>query len=194
MRFAYQLIARAAVNGVDKLQESWKRTNARWYKDDTDRANTSTFRLGGIGSMLAVSISTGAGTAFHYDEGDDGVPHARLPLDNMLTSPGHFYSAILVLQTSGMLMLPELGYEIEARPGDMVFFLANQHHKLDIDRSTPDPTQIVLTLWTSDGAMELTNSAAHTHTDFQPASSLSGEVDSRYYVVEPGSEDEYVVA
>jgi hypothetical protein len=38
-----------------------------------------------------------------------------------------------------MLMLPELGYEIEARPNDMVFFLANQQlHKLNIDRSTPD--------------------------------------------------------
>jgi hypothetical protein len=57
-----------------------------------------------------------------------------------------------------MLMLPELGYEVEARPGDMVFFLANhQLHKLDIDRSTLDPTQIVLTWWTSDGAMELAN-------------------------------------
>jgi hypothetical protein len=97
--------------------------------------------------MLAVSISTGPGTVFHYDEGDDGVSHARLPLDNMLPSAGHFYSAILVLQTGGMLMLPELGYEIEARPGDMVFFLAHQQlHKLDIDRSMPDPTQIVLTL------------------------------------------------
>jgi hypothetical protein len=132
--------------------------------------------------MLAVSISTGAGTAFHYDEGDDGVSHARLPLGHTLTSPGHFYSVILVLQTGGMLMLPELGYEIEARPGDMVFFLANQQlYKLNIDRSTLDPTQIVLTLWTSDGAMELANPAAHTHADFQPASSLSGEVDSQYY-------------
>jgi hypothetical protein len=102
---------------------------------------------------------------------------------------------ILVLQTGGMLKLPELGYEIEARPGDMVIFLANQQlHKLDIDRSTPDLTQIVLTLWTSDSAMELANPAGHTHADFQPASSLSGEVDSRYYVVEPDSEDEYVVA
>jgi hypothetical protein len=49
----------------------------------------------------------------------------------------------------------------------------------------------MLTLWTSDGAMELANPAAHTHADFQPASSLSGEVDSRYYVIEPDSEDEY---
>jgi hypothetical protein len=195
MRFAHQPIGRVAVNGVDELQESWKRTNTKWYKDIADRANTSTSRLGGSGSMLAVSISTGAGTVFHYDEGDDGVSHGRLPLGNALTSPGHFYSAILILQTGGTLMLLELGYEIEARPGDMVFFLANQQlHKLNIDRSTPDPTQIVLTLWTSDGAMELANPAAHTHADFQPASSLSGEVDSRYYVVEPESEDEYVGA
>jgi hypothetical protein len=65
-------------------------------------------------------MSTGAGTAFHYDEGDDSVLHARLPLNNMLTGPDHFYSVILALQTGGMLMLRELGYEIEARPGDMV--------------------------------------------------------------------------
>jgi hypothetical protein len=136
--------------------------------------------------MLAVSMSTGADTAFHYDEGDDGVLHARLPLSNMLTGPGHSYFAILVLQTGGVLMLPELGYAIEARPGDMVFFLANQHlHKLDIDRSTPDPTQIVLTLWMGDGAIELANPVAQTLADFQPASSLSREVDSRYHVVEP---------
>jgi hypothetical protein len=29
--------------------------------------------MGSIGSMLAVSISTGDGTTLHYDEGDDGM-------------------------------------------------------------------------------------------------------------------------
>ncbi|XPS78874.1 hypothetical protein M3J09_010876 [Ascochyta lentis] len=69
-----------------------------WLDADPDRARTSSFRMGGIGSMLAVSTSTGAGTGFHYDEGDDS----------------HFYSAIVVLGTPGTLKLPELGLEIEA--------------------------------------------------------------------------------
>jgi hypothetical protein len=94
-----------------------------------------------------------------------------------------------------MLKLPELGYEIEARPGDMVFFLANQQlHKLDIDRSTPDPTQIVLTLLMGDCTIELANPVAHTPADFQPASLLCGEVGSQYYDVEPDMENEYIVA
>ncbi|KAF1935083.1 hypothetical protein EJ02DRAFT_150253 [Clathrospora elynae] len=66
-------------------------------------------------SMLAVSISSGQGTDFHYDEGDDG----------------HFYSAIVVLETSGYLDLLELDEALEVKPGDMVLFLANQQlHKL----------------------------------------------------------------
>jgi hypothetical protein len=40
MRFAHQPIAWATVNTIDKLQESWKRTNTKWYKDDVERANT----------------------------------------------------------------------------------------------------------------------------------------------------------
>jgi hypothetical protein len=42
-----------------------------WFDKDTRRARTSAFRVGGIGSMLAVSISSGQGTNYHYDEGDD---------------------------------------------------------------------------------------------------------------------------
>ncbi|KAH4163696.1 hypothetical protein HBH98_172310 [Parastagonospora nodorum] len=41
--------------------------------------------------MLAVSISSGQGTDYHYDEGDDG----------------HVYSAIIVLEPSRYLHLPE---------------------------------------------------------------------------------------
>jgi hypothetical protein len=38
---------------------------------------------------------------------------------------------ILVLGTSGLLKLPETGYPLYVRPGDVVFFLANQQlHKL----------------------------------------------------------------
>ncbi|KAF1937081.1 hypothetical protein EJ02DRAFT_426952 [Clathrospora elynae] len=52
--------------------------------------------------MMAVSISTGAGTSYHYDEGDDG----------------HCYLMILVLGTGGLLKLPETGYRLYVRPGD----------------------------------------------------------------------------
>jgi hypothetical protein len=66
----------------------------KWMEKDPERARTSSFRIGGIGSVLAVSIcrgakgrpstplsrsylnrdtiSSGAGTGLHYDNGDDG--------------------------------------------------------------------------------------------------------------------------
>jgi len=72
MKFAHQPIARAAVNMVEKLQPGWVSSAKKRYEEDPTRTKTS-FRMGGIGSMLAVSISTGDSTAFHYDEGDDGV-------------------------------------------------------------------------------------------------------------------------
>jgi hypothetical protein len=39
-----------------------------------DRARTSfSFCLGRIEGMLAVSVSAGVGTSYHYDEGDNGM-------------------------------------------------------------------------------------------------------------------------
>jgi hypothetical protein len=58
--------------------------------------------------MLAVSTSTGGGTAFHYDQGDAGKPFARLK-KIVLTRTGHVYSVILILKTRGALHLPEMG-------------------------------------------------------------------------------------
>jgi hypothetical protein len=40
----------------------------------------------------------------------------------LLTSTGHFYLMILVLGTGGLLKLPETGYQLYVRPGDVVFF------------------------------------------------------------------------
>ncbi|KAF2820924.1 hypothetical protein CC86DRAFT_113225 [Ophiobolus disseminans] len=75
------------------------------------------------------------------------------------------------------------------KPGDIAFFLANQQlHKLDIDRTTPDPTQIVLTFWTDQASMAYANPSAHP--DFHPASSLSADVLEQCYVVEPDSDDD----
>ncbi|KAF2702449.1 hypothetical protein K504DRAFT_467108, partial [Pleomassaria siparia CBS 279.74] len=94
---------------------------------------------GGIGSMMAVSILTGAGTSYHYDKGDDA----------------HFYSMILVLGTGGLLKLPEVGYEMYVNPGDVVFFLANQQlHKLKVDPTSPQSVQTVFTIWTDRLAMQ----------------------------------------
>jgi hypothetical protein len=73
MKFAHQPIARAAVHMVEKMQPAWVPSAKKWYQEDPTRAKTKSFRMGGIGSMLAVSISTGPGTAFHYDKGDDGM-------------------------------------------------------------------------------------------------------------------------
>jgi hypothetical protein len=71
LRCSHRDIFRFALSNVDqhRAAEAYK----AWFAKDPDRARTSLFRLGGIGSMLAVSISTGAGTSYHYDEGDEGM-------------------------------------------------------------------------------------------------------------------------
>ncbi|KAJ8114287.1 hypothetical protein OPT61_g3805 [Boeremia exigua] len=54
----------------------------------SSRRNNSAFRLGGIGTMLAVS--SGEGTAYHYDTHDDA----------------HQYSIVIALGRGGVLHLP----------------------------------------------------------------------------------------
>jgi hypothetical protein len=88
-------------------------------------------------------------------------------------------------------MLPELGYDMQVLLGDMVFFLANQQlHRLDVDNSQPNATQVVLTLWTDALAMGVAKSSAHANPDFVPASALGGDLQSRYQVMEPNAEDD----
>ncbi|KAF2702490.1 hypothetical protein K504DRAFT_466311, partial [Pleomassaria siparia CBS 279.74] len=65
---------------------------------------------GGISSIIAVSISTGAGTSYHYNKGDDT----------------YFYSIILVLSTGGLLKLPKVSYKMYVNPGDVTDRLAMQ--------------------------------------------------------------------
>ena len=63
---------------------------------------------------------------------------------------------ILVLGAGGHLKLPETGYELHVRQGDVVFFLANQQlHKLNVDSTNPDAVQTVITLWTDQPSMTL---------------------------------------
>ncbi|KAF2702584.1 hypothetical protein K504DRAFT_465688, partial [Pleomassaria siparia CBS 279.74] len=90
---------------------------------------------GGIGSIMAVSILTGAGTSYYYDKGDDSMLRSTrlLALPPLITT-AYFYSIILVFGTGGLLKLPEVGYEMYVNLGDVVFFLANQQlHKLEVD-------------------------------------------------------------
>ena len=82
---------------------------------------------------------------------------------------------ILVLGTGGLLKLPETGYQLYVRPGDVVFFLANQQlHKLEVDSGTPNAVQTVFTLWTDKLAMQ--SAKPSQYDDF--------------YTVEPDVEDE----
>ncbi|KAF2818206.1 hypothetical protein CC86DRAFT_375941 [Ophiobolus disseminans] len=142
MRVSHRPIAKAVMDNAGKQKAPKKHQG--WLDADPDRARTYSFRMGGIGSMLAVSTSTGAGTGFHYDEGDDS----------------HFYSAIVVLGTPGTLKLPELGLEMEVNSGDAVFFLANQQlHRLTVDGADPQARQVVLTLWTDKNSMDFAQAA-----------------------------------
>jgi hypothetical protein len=80
-----------------------------------------------------------------------------------------------VLGTGGLLKLPETGYQIYARPGDVVFFLANQQlHKLEVDSGTPNAVQTVFTLWTDKLAMQSANPSLYND----------------FYTVELDAEDE----
>ncbi|EIW71662.1 hypothetical protein TREMEDRAFT_71222 [Tremella mesenterica DSM 1558] len=97
----------------------------------THRHNLS-FRMGGIGTMMAVSW--GEGTDWHYDRRDSG----------------NRYTVITVLGRAALLHLPQLGYTLRIKPGDAVGFLAEQQlHKLELDKSdTSEGPQIVFTCWT----------------------------------------------
>jgi hypothetical protein len=71
MRCSHRDISKSALSNVDQHRAA--EAHKAWFAKDPDRARTSSFRLGGIGTMLAVSISAGAGTSYHNDEGDDGT-------------------------------------------------------------------------------------------------------------------------
>ncbi|KAI8930609.1 hypothetical protein NX059_012219 [Plenodomus lindquistii] len=142
----------------------------KWLDKDTARSKPAFHRMAGLGCMLAVSLSTGRGTAYHYDNKDDGmllfVQHTT-----KLTRLGHHYSAILVLGEGGSLKLPETGMELSVRPGDVVFFLANQQlHKLDIsnDSLANAGSQTVFTIWSDKPTLAAADPSAHgrAHPDF----------------------------
>jgi hypothetical protein len=81
------------------------------------------------------------------------------------------YSVILVLSAP---YLPEREHNLDVRPGDVVFFPANQQlHKLAVDPQTTGAEQLVFTLWANKNAAE---------------SSAPGNIED-FYTVLPDLED-----
>lgn len=63
----------------------------------------------------------------------------------------HHYTFITILGRPALLCLPQLGYLIPLKPGDVVGFMAEQQlHQLVIDPDTPSDLdyQYVFTIWT----------------------------------------------
>ncbi|RMZ66280.1 hypothetical protein GMOD_00005368 [Pyrenophora seminiperda CCB06] len=79
MRSSHRDVLKSALSGIDQHRHA--DAHKAWFAKDPSRARTLSFRIGGIESVVGVSISTGEGTSYYYDEGDDG----------------HYYSMILVL-------------------------------------------------------------------------------------------------
>ncbi|KAF1830854.1 hypothetical protein BDW02DRAFT_81155 [Decorospora gaudefroyi] len=71
MRCSHRDISEFSLSNVDQHRAA--EAHKAWFAKDPDRASTSSYHLAGIGSMMAVSISTGVGTGYHYDEGDGGM-------------------------------------------------------------------------------------------------------------------------
>lgn len=71
-RHSHSIVFRAALVGVTSGTHKYAGQQQKWMDKDPSRTRSSSYRMGGIGSMLAVSISTGTGTGYHYDSGDDG--------------------------------------------------------------------------------------------------------------------------
>jgi hypothetical protein len=73
MKFVHQNAARSAVGSVKYHVAPAK--HEAWYGEDPIRGNTSSFRLAGLGTMLAISISSSGGTNYHYDGNDHSMFH-----------------------------------------------------------------------------------------------------------------------
>lgn len=122
---------------------------AMYLKQDEHRGNNHKFRIGGIGTMLA--ISSGEGTAYHYDTHDDQ----------------QHYSIVTCLGLGGILHLPETGYSLHVRPGDVLGFLANQqYHKFQSHMTGSAVEQVVLTIWT-DSQTNRKSKARNDHREYR---------------------------
>lgn len=85
---------------------------------------------------------------------------SRFPFNYlMLTATAQYYSIIVVLGTDAILDLPELGYRIDIREGDVIALLAGQQlHRLV--STSDDDTMYVITIWTDEATIRLANKTA----------------------------------
>jgi hypothetical protein len=64
-RHGHQIATRASVQCAKQGSNKYSATHQRWMDKKPARKKTSTYRMAGLGSMLAVSLLTGVGTAYH---------------------------------------------------------------------------------------------------------------------------------
>ncbi|KAF1939279.1 hypothetical protein EJ02DRAFT_296184, partial [Clathrospora elynae] len=101
---------------VDRYLRKAALLSATTFLAKEENQNTSTLRIGGLGTSLAVSH--GEGTLYHYDN------------DHY---PAH-YTVIFVLGRGATLHLPEVGRGFHLKPGDSIAFSASQQmHKIEAD-------------------------------------------------------------
>jgi hypothetical protein len=112
-------------------------------------------RLYGIGSMMSVTTCGSENIVYHYENRGDGmlIDHASA---YYLTQSGRCCNIILVLGADIMLKLPETGYQMHVKSGDLAAFLAKEQlHKLE-RISTAAEVATIFTLWTNKArSMEL---------------------------------------
>ncbi|KAI0615954.1 hypothetical protein TUN199_12075, partial [Pyrenophora tritici-repentis] len=108
-----------------------------WFAKDPRRARKSFFRIGGIGSMMAVFISASEGTSYYHGGGDDGAALSHLDRTLLLDDPRPWRRGFL-----------KTSHQLYVGPGDFVFFLAGlQLHKLDVET--------MFALWTDKIAIQV---------------------------------------
>jgi hypothetical protein len=67
MRVSHYRVPRKALEAVDKADNE----HGNWFAADPDRRQTSSYRNRSLGTMLAISQSSGGGISFHHDQSDD---------------------------------------------------------------------------------------------------------------------------
>jgi hypothetical protein len=67
MRVSHDRVARKALEAVDKADNE----HGNLFAADPDSRRASSYRNRSLGTMLAISQSSGGGIDFHHDQGDD---------------------------------------------------------------------------------------------------------------------------
>jgi hypothetical protein len=121
--------------------------SAEWLQaEGKGRKDTSKFRIGGLGTVMAISSGKTMIT---------GTIAMMVCIDTILYSfvanvlAEHHYTTIFVIGSAALLHLPGRGYCIKVKPGDAIVFLASDNlHKLESDPNEPAASMFVITIWT----------------------------------------------